>query len=410
MLDVNTIVQSDVMEYLKSLPDGAVNCIVTSPPYYGLRDYQVAGQLGLEPTLAEYIDKLTGVFREARRVLREDGTLWLNMGDSYASVWASGRRSVIGAPSRTNRFIAMPEGLKEKDLCGQPWRLAFALQDDGWWLRSDIIWHKRNPMPESVTDRPTKSHEYVFLMTKAANYWYDAEAIREPAEYGRRDWSDIESVLASATKGNDRRPQHGIRTKASVTGSNSSAGRNKRTVWTVATHSFADAHFATFPPKLIEPMVLAGCPPKVCAKCGMPWERVVEYHRNGKDWNRNNRNGGDRLAIGQSASDSMSESYLPPTTLGWRATCECNGDTVAGIVLDPFMGSGTTALVATQLGRRWLGCELSADYVAMANKRLAKQTIPMFSSEEVETFTAPMFPEPTEPTPEQAALFGEDEE
>jgi site-specific DNA-methyltransferase (cytosine-N4-specific) len=313
-----TLHVGNALDVLQGMPDESVHCVVTSPPYWGLRDYgtgswvggdpdcdhrknAVTGrgedfrkrgedrgyakgsnfanygdrnatasdfedtcgkcgatrtdqQLGLEPTPDAYITRMVEVFREVRRVLRRDGTCWLNIGDSYSggsgsNVWSGdafesdgsqrGQQPVRGKERRTPVV-----GMKPKDLVGIPWRLAFALQADGWYLRSDIIWAKPNPMPESVTDRPTKAHEYVFLLTREARYFYDADAIREPAEYGRREWSDPEAVLAAATNGNDKRPDHGVRVKASVTGGDPSAGRNARSVWTIATQPYAEAHFA----------------------------------------------------------------------------------------------------------------------------------------------------------------------
>lgn len=238
--DWSQIYSGSCINILKGLPDNSVQCVVTSPPYWGLRDYQVNGQIGLERTPDEYVANMVSVFREVRRVLRKDGTLWLNLGDSYVGGATKGENE--GAKQRTNKGATWGnnsdlallkhkvKGLKQKDLVGIPWRVAFALQADGWYLRSDIIWHKPNPMPESVTDRPTKSHEYIFLMVKSARYYYDADAIREVAAYdGRKDiWQD------------------GV------------ALRNRRSVWTVATHPYKGAHFATFPPALIEPCILAG--------------------------------------------------------------------------------------------------------------------------------------------------------
>lgn len=213
------ILQGDVLSRLGDLPDESVDCVVTSPPYYGLRDYGMEGQIGLEPTLPQFINKLVAVFSEIKRVLSDDGILWLNIGDGYTT----GNRG-WRAPDRKNPARAMsvrpdtPEGLKPKDLLGIPWRLALALQDDGWYLRSDIIWNKPNCQPESVKDRPTRAHEYLFLLTKSERYYYDYGAIRE---------------------GN---------------------GRNRRSVWNVNTQPFPEAHFATFPEELIRPCILAGCP------------------------------------------------------------------------------------------------------------------------------------------------------
>lgn len=246
----------DCRHLLSMLPANSVHCCVTSPPYFGLRDYGVQGQIGLESDLAAYVEQMRAVFAEVRRVLREDGTLWLNLGDSFASAWPCSRRNMVGTGSLPNgkreaRPPRLPNGLKEKDLMGVPWRVAFALQEDGWYLRSDIIWSKGNPMPESVTDRPTRSHEYLFLLTKNPKYYYDHEAIKE------------EGVYPAGTKG-----AKGSAERAAVAGVNArppeykvyDGFRNKRSVWNINTRPFKGAHFATFPPALVEPCVLAGCP------------------------------------------------------------------------------------------------------------------------------------------------------
>lgn len=350
----NRVTCGDALATLQRMPSESVHCIVTSPPYFGLRDYQVAGQIGLEETPRQYVEKLTALFREARRVLREDGTLWLNLGDSYVGALSQhkdggsqGHNSVIsqktmsGIPDngRVERNRALYEsGLTIKNLLGIPWRVAFALQDDGWILRSDIIWSKPNPMPESVIDRPTKAHEYVFLMSKNARYWYDADAIREPAQnWGERDRTNGKYH----NEGTGLRPHSGLKgkpRKATLNGTMLPDGarirhglgestldeefdtRNKRSVWTIATQPNAEMHFATFPEKLIEPMILAGCP-------------------------------------------------------------------VGGIVLDPFFGSGTTGLVARRLGRKFAGIELNPSYVAIAERRLSvPYTLPMFETLALEAF------------------------
>lgn len=252
------IKQGDCLDILRTMQDKTVHCCVTSPPYWGLRDYGVPGQLGLEPTPEEYVAKMVEVFREVRRVLRDEGTLWLNLGDSYASgkpkdctkpdlMWSNGQSRLV-------------PGYKHKDLIGIPWRVAFALQTDGWYLRSDIIWSKPNPMPESVTDRPTKAHEYIFLLTKSERYFYDAEAIKEPAVTHLRD---KRYGPESTGRNRDDEPwnqQGTLRPHKGFKNLDTTSGRNKRTVWTVATQPFPGAHFATFPPKLIEPCILAGCP------------------------------------------------------------------------------------------------------------------------------------------------------
>jgi DNA modification methylase len=252
----------DCRTLLQTLPGQSVNCCVTSPPYFGLRDYGMAEQIGLEPTPGQFVAELVAVFREVRRVLRDDGTLWLNLGDSYAvngggraygaSDGAVGRADAPGSPRRA------PEELKAKDLIGIPWRVAFALQADGWYLRQDIIWHKPNPMPESVTDRCTKAHEYIFLLSKSARYYYDADAIKEaststsPAGNKFHKYSD---AYANGTS-EEHRTKAGLIALSGVEWET----RNRRSVWTVPTQPYSGAHFATFPPRLIEPCILAGCP------------------------------------------------------------------------------------------------------------------------------------------------------
>lgn len=252
------IITGDCRDVLRGLPDESVNCIVTSPPYYGLRDYGVDGQIGLEQTPDEYVAELVAVFREVRRVLRDDGTLWLNLGDSYAANRAYQVPSTKGGakhgPGQAagGKGSVVPEGLKPKDLIGIPWRVAFALQSDGWYLRQDIIWHKPNPMPESVRDRCTKAHEYIFMFSKKPKYFYDHEAIKEPSVMRpqNRNTKRSEHPKGDAGRGAHVRPEGGTSYEA----------RNRRSVWTVTTKPFKGAHFATFPPDLIEPCILAGCP------------------------------------------------------------------------------------------------------------------------------------------------------
>lgn len=317
---LDKIICGDCLDVLSTLPDCSVNCCITSPPYWGLRDYGVEGQLGLESTPEEYVTKITAVFREVRRVLKDDGTLWLNLGDSYANQKSGDTYSGFNdryfgietdggkqAQTVSNANVGKLDfnGLKPKDLVGIPWRVAFALQADGWYLRQDIIWHKANPMPESVTDRCTKSHEYVFLMAKSQRYYYDSDAIKEPftSNPGKPRDKSIEGYNDSYNGG---RWSKGKRDYYPST------GRNKRSVWTIATHPFAEAHFATFPPDLITPMVLAGCPE-------------------------------------------------------------------GGIILDPFMGSGTTAVVARSFGRHFVGIELNKKYKEMAERRVGKTTPSLFA-------------------------------
>ena len=245
----------DCLEALKMMPDQSVNCCVTSPPYYALRDYGVDGQIGLEETPEQFIAKLVEVFREVRRVLRDDGTLWLNIGDSYASRNSGNNGYKDGRANRAERRTAgAPNGIKEKDLIGIPWMLAFALRADGWYLRQDIIWNKPNPMPESVRDRCTKAHEHVFLLSKSPRYYYDCDTIKEPA---------AESSIARLSQSTLDQQIGSSRVPGKTNGNMKAVGgemRNKRSVWSVTTKPYKGAHFATFPPELIEPCILAGCP------------------------------------------------------------------------------------------------------------------------------------------------------
>jgi len=310
-----TILQGHVLDKLRELPENSVHCVVTSPPYWGLRDYGCDGQIGLERTIEEYVAKMVEVFREVRRVLRQDGVCFLNLGDSYAATGRSdrhespgvgakqkmqkpGREIIWKAGGDSNFSWQLPGGLKPKDLCGIPWRVALALQADGWWLRSDIIWAKPNPMPESVTDRPTRSHEYIFLLTKSAKYFWDAEAVREGFADERMGNPGTNGIrkYAPGDRNDVGRPMAWNKGKEQ-------GGRNLRSVWNIATAPFPEAHFATFPPALVEKCIKAGCPEN-------------------------------------------------------------------GTILDPFMGSGTTCLVAANLGRNSIGIELKEEYVKIAEKRI----------------------------------------
>jgi DNA modification methylase len=336
------IINADVMDGLAALEDASVHCVVTSPPYFGLRDYGVAGQIGLEDTVFEFVEKLVTVFAEVRRVLRPDGTLWLNLGDSYASAWPAPntRRNIIGnpmnggrrGPQRKNKLAG---SLKEKDLMGVPWRVAFALQAEGWYLRSDIIWSKPNPMPESVTDRPTKAHEYIFLMTKSAKYSYDADAIKEQGSQesvARRSRADLRQKAGYAEAHFGNPPVRAKQRRAKLVGRDreSQAGfnerwdgcttRNARSVWTITTKPYKAAHFATFPETLAEKCIKAGCPE-------------------------------------------------------------------GGVVLDPFGGAGTTGLVAAKLGRDAVLIELNPEYAKMAENRILA-AVPLLTTVELDVLRA----------------------
>ena len=369
------LVLGDCLDILPTLPAESVQTCVTSPPYWGLRDYGVGGQLGLEATVSEYVAKMVVVFREVRRVLRDDGTLWLNLGDSYAG-GAQGNTRGAGAGGGKERgqsmgFGALPKrldiesGLKNKDLVGIPWRVAFAMQADGWYLRQDIIWHKPNPMPESVIDRCTKSHEYIFLMAKSARYFYDAEAVREDGKTYTRKASGYVGFKATHIGQNQK---GGFADKDTTT-----TGRNKRSVWTVTTKPYRDAHFATFPPDLIEPCVLAGSADKCCSKCGRAWERVIEVSRKEGREHLECGNMDERGVTRTTAGLSVPAEYKVKSTrtVGFRPACDCGEtDSIPSTVLDPFNGAGTTGVVAIQHGRRYIGIELNPDYLEMARKRI----------------------------------------
>ena len=251
MIECN-IMLGDALEQLKTLPDGSVHCCVTSPPYYGLRDYGVAGQIGLEETPEAYVAKLVNVFREVRRVLRDDGTLWVNLGDSYAAGGGTGKpgpNATVGNTLSGCQYRApTPVGLAFKNLLGIPWRVAFALQADGWILRQDIIWHKPNPMPESVKDRCTKAHEYLFLLAKKPRYWFDSEAIKE------------EAVTPANPRYMGSKDQVGTLRRDVGREPLGYTNRNRRSVWSICPRPYKGAHFAVFPPALVEPCIKAGCP------------------------------------------------------------------------------------------------------------------------------------------------------
>jgi len=473
-LPINTIIAGDCLEVMREWPDNSVHCVVTSPPYWGLRDYGIEpsvwaspqaasdqwmacehewgeelpgrqrdnqhvdvapgnkgggakhsienqstrssgefcskcgawrGSYGLEPTPTLFVEHTVTIFREVRRVLRDDGTLWLNLADSYCSTAPGTRMAGNSATStlirharldaqdaerRKNTRPQTPPGLKPKDLVGIPWCVAFALQADGWYLRQDIIWHKPNPMPESVSDRCTKAHEYIFLLTKSPRYFYDNDAIREP--HAEPDRGHGESEVYNEYQTTDRDMVEGrqfSRRGVQVRLYNPS-GRNKRSVWTVPTAPFKEAHFATFPPELVRPCIRAGTSAKgCCPKCGAPWERVLDKTRVATGpgektkikvpggWDvtpgahgtihREGRTEATYRDTSEVGNRDPGRHVTESTTIGWEPSCSCNaGDPVPCVVLDPFGGSGTTGMVAAQEHRDYVMIERNPKYVEMA--------------------------------------------
>jgi DNA modification methylase len=436
------------LDVLPQLPAESVHLCVTSPPYWGLRDYKAPamvwgdnncehvwgdvvrkggggqpgekerwqhtgrgpsghpgrssafcqrcgawrGQLGLEPTPELYVEHLVQIFREVRRVLRDDGVCWLNLGDSFASgkgtcynpgggsTGLGQRRKEYGVHpcDRGNALTLARAGLKPKDLVGIPWLVAFALRADGWYLRRDVIWSKPNPMPESCRDRPTSAHEYIFLLTKSARYYYDADAVREPhtteggyITYNEAIGKSWHSHAADETEGNRKavRCQH-------------PAGRNLRSVWTFATQPYPEAHFATFPLEL--PLrCIRTSPPKCCKKCGAGWERVVEKQGESK-YNEEGKPQGlerSKMKWNDSHPSYNARWWNTNKTLGFRPTCTCypegEEETAPAIILDPFAGSGTVGEAATKLGRDYILIEVNPEYGKLIEKRTQAITAPV---------------------------------
>lgn len=383
--DGYTLLLGDCLEVMRTLPAESVQCCVTSPPYYGLRSYVDSDhpdkplEIGTEETPEAYVAKLVDVFREVRRVLRDDGVLWLNLGDSYnGSGGAGGDYSSgglkEGQPKYPGRRV---DGLKPKDIIGIPWMCAFALRADGWYLRSEIIWHKRAPMPESVTDRPTKAHEQLFLLAKSQTYYYDSIAIAEPLtrpdEAERKTPAKFGGAHKHIEAGKQSRLHSGNEYCGTPTGT-----RNRRSVWTLGPEPYHEAHFAVMPTKLIEPCILAGTSAHgCCAKCGAPWERVTESANPPHDGETNsayaNGTTANRLAILRQAARARGEEYVNrKIAVGWQPTCTCNADVVPCTVLDPFSGSGTTGVVSLKHNRRYIGIELNPDYIQLAHKRITQ--------------------------------------
>ena len=453
------ILTGDCRSILSTLPDESIDCVVTSPPYFGLRDYGTAAweggdpacdhtgsdryytektaavsssdafieageanaarlkkgrwreggvctkcgakhidsQIGLEASPQAYVAEMVAIFREVRRVLKKTGTLWLNLGDSYSGsgkgqtadgaadrkngkTWGmkldalrpgSGRADgIVDERGQRNRNGLGPvSGLKQKDLVGIPWRVAFALQDDGWYLRQDIIWHKLNPMPESVTDRCTKAHEYLFLLSKSARYHYDGAAIAEKSTTRPQKWNTDKHAYCDANVTGLGIHRGLVAAKRESLGST----RNKRSVWSLVSRPFPGAHFATFPPKLVELCLKAGCPEKVCSECGKPWQRETVRITKTGSWSDHSNDLG--AGMSQPMPNKLMGSryyaeYVAPQTLGFKPSCACGAIAIPATVLDPFGGAGTTSLVADRMGLHSVMIELNPDYAEMARWRL----------------------------------------
>lgn len=474
-----TILQGNVIDRLKDIPDSSIQTVVTSPPYWGLRDYGTEsqiwggdekcahdwventyqrrsndegapgrmqennvggsgrekpinyslcrkcgawlGSLGLEPTPEMFVEHLVLVFREVRRTLRDDGILWLNLGDSYwggkgssSQSWASKHpdrqtlerehHHITPAMGETRPQDGTHPLIKPKDLVGIPWSVALALRNDGWYLRSDCIWSKPDGMPESVRDRPTRSHEYLFLLSKSSYYYYDQDAIREPHKESAKQramrGSKDNTKYADGSYLPDKNPhslQASSRENIGYEDMNEKIeagettlhpmGANKRTVWTIATHSFSEAHFAVFPPKLVEPCILAGSNRQACPHCGAPWERNVErvvvepleakpYCGQGQ-LRAGGMSPGGQGTYGTSLAQTDKIHRL---SYGFVPGCDCENNDGSGkcFVLDPFAGSGTTGIVAVENGRGFVGIELNPDYCKMIERRLKEIQVSLF--------------------------------
>jgi DNA modification methylase len=350
----NDIHVGDVRETLSEMPASSVHCVMTSPPYFGLRDYSADGQIGLEDSLDEYIAELVAVGEGLRRVLRDDGSWWLNLGDSYG-------------PDKQKQLV--------------PHRVAIALQDAGWVVRNDVTWVKPNPMPQSVKDRLNTTTEQVFHLAPGSDYWYDLDAIREShaeASVKRMEHGKGDSLKSAGMNNSDSSGGIHEGGKDKIADEYHSAGKNPGDVFEVTTKPFPDAHFAVYPPELCEKPIKATCPPRVCVECGSPYERQTRDESGftdgvcnacGKSKSKHKRGGKN------SKSDSSMSGGVKKCSnrimAGWEQTCTCDTDaTEAGVCLDPFAGAGTTCLVAKRLGRRFIGVDLNPDYVALAQRRV----------------------------------------
>ena len=394
----NTVVHSDVMKYLETIPDGSLHCVITSPPYFNLRSYGEEGQVGHEATPDEYVERLVTIFRGVRRVLSDTGTCWINLGDTFANdnKWggSTGGLHQDGLHGDNRMRDRRQTGVQNKSLIGIPWRVALALQADGWILRCAAPWIKRNAFPESVKDRPTIATEYIFLFVKSASYWYDREAIALPLK--ESSIKRVEQATLESQQGgekdykHDTNPNRSTRTTLENFARDPHARNRRDTDWffesvevlmenggvyldgdgfplafDIPTAGSKIKHYAMFPSRLVEPMIRGGCPPVVCVDCGRPYRRHVTYRSQYAA-----RQGRDQMEGQPPQVDSSG--WEPPEVVdeGLQPDCTCGGAVEPGVVCDPFMGAGTTALVAQRLGYHYTGCDLNGAYVELALRRL----------------------------------------
>lgn len=382
---IASLLHGNAVDVLRGIPEASVQCCITSPPYWRMRDYQTAGQLGLEANISDYLDQQVEVFREVRRVLRPDGVLWLNIGDRYSS---GGRGGYAGdlAPRAQHysrkagvigKWQGPPPGFKDKELLGLPWRLALALQGDGWWLRSDCVWAKPNAKPESVKDRPGLAHEYVFLLAKSQRYFYDWWSVREDASASERRRRLLEQQRGIDGYCKQKREHGGpgvkewgktgcFRSRKARQEIAATGKRGLRSVWSINTHGYKGQHFATFPIVLAERCILAGTSTYGCCSwCGAPWAREFKVTRS-KDAAQQDLKLQGIHRIGNTEGE-----YEPPRFLRWKQGCNCTmGEVQPCTVLDPFSGAGSAGVAAVGLGRRYIGIDINPAYIEQARARI----------------------------------------